>query len=157
MEGAPVTRLQTAGALLALAYFLKRKQGDAPLAYRNGVPVSVELVAIDDQGHLLHAPAAAAFTAMRAAAAKVGVPMVVESAFRTMEQQTALWVDYMNGKRKDPVGAPGYSNHQNGVAVDVKTDRGRNATYAWLRANADAFGFVENVTGEPWHWEFRHG
>lgn len=142
-------------ALFALAYFAKRKPGSAPQAWRNGKPVDVQLMAIDDKGNMLEVRAATAFIAMRAAAAAAGVPMVVESAFRTMEQQTLLWTAYMSGERTDPTAAPGYSPHQNGVAVDVTTARGTNATYHWLVRNAHLFGFKATVASEPWHWEHR--
>jgi hypothetical protein len=42
---------------------------------------------------------------------------------------------------------PGYSNHQNGRAVDVSTS-------SWLFANAAKFGFVRTVPSEDWHWEY---
>lgn len=148
-----MTPLETA-ALAALVLYARRKD-IPPQAYKNGKPLDVRLVAIDDKGHLLSERAAAKFVEMRAAAAKVGIALVVESAFRTMEQQTALWVAYQKGERTDVVGQPGYSNHQAGDAVDLTTARGTNAAYAWLRSNAHLFGFYETVRSEPWHWEHR--
>lgn len=70
------------------------------------------------------------------------------------------------------IAAPGYSNHQNGIAIDFwqKREKGHdianssdNASRArwrgtwfhkWLKANASAFGFQPLAT-EEWHWEFR--
>ncbi|MBB4980489.1 M15 family metallopeptidase [Streptomyces nymphaeiformis] len=72
----------------------------------------------------------------------------------------------------DKIAAPGYSNHQNGIAIDFLQERDRghgiaNSTgkravrrwrstwfYGWLRANAHRFGFGPLAT-EPWHWIFR--
>jgi murein DD-endopeptidase MepM/ murein hydrolase activator NlpD/LAS superfamily LD-carboxypeptidase LdcB len=71
------------------------------------------------------------------------------------------------------VAAPGYSLHNNGLAVDFTT-RDNNRTlgansqpanirrwrqswfYQWLTANASRYGFRENDSiNEPWHWEYR--
>ena len=27
--------------------------------------------------------------------------------------------------------------------------------YAWMRANAGKYGFIENVPREPWHWAYK--
>lgn len=145
---------ETAAAVFALAWFAKRKTL-APQAWKNGKPIDVRLVQVDDAGHLLAEAPAQAFTAMRSAAAAEGVSLVVESAFRTMEQQTLLWTAYKNGERTEVVGTPGYSNHQSGEAVDLVTDRGTNVAYQWLRANASHFNFRDTVASEPWHWEHR--
>lgn len=144
---------ETGAALFALAYFAKRSKAP-PQAWRNGKPVDVQLVQVDDQGHLLEANAAGEFIRMRSAAAAAGVALIITSAFRTMEQQTALWVAYKNGERVDVAAAPGYSNHQSGVDVDLETARGTNAAYEWLQRNAHLYGFKETVRGEPWHWEY---
>jgi LAS superfamily LD-carboxypeptidase LdcB len=68
------------------------------------------------------------------------------------------------------VGAPGFSNHQRGTAIDFAQVRRighriRNSTagewpsrwraswfHHWLIANAGSFGFVP-YPKEPWHWE----
>lgn len=148
-----LTGIDAAAALLALAYFAKKKLNGAPQAYENGRPVSVTLVPIDDRGHLLEQSAAADFMRMRDAAAAVGISLIVNSAFRSMEEQTALWVAYKNGDRSDVAAPPGYSNHQNGRDVDLETARGTNAAYEWLLINAHLFNFKATVSTEPWHWE----
>jgi LAS superfamily LD-carboxypeptidase LdcB len=150
-----VNALETAAAVFALAYFARRKAGAPPQAFKNGKAIDVELVQIDELGHLLEFRAAQAFATMREAAARDGVALVVESAFRTMEQQTLLWVSYQRGERSDVVGPPGYSNHQSGEAVDVTTARGTNAAFDWLTRNAHLYSFRRTVASEPWHWEFR--
>ncbi|MDF2440370.1 MAG: hypothetical protein JWN98_1354 [Abditibacteriota bacterium] len=77
------------------------------------------------------------------------------------------------------VAAPGFSNHQGGIAVDfalllqpdpeqpaASTEKELGASMAqvdpwkeswfwhWLKARAGEFGFVE-YEPEPWHWEFK--
>jgi LAS superfamily LD-carboxypeptidase LdcB len=76
-------------------------------------------------------------------------------------QETAQWI-----------GAPGFSNHNAGIAIDFKQARTRNSTirnsstrtelarwrktwfYDWLVANAANYGF-QPYAKEPWHWEYR--
>lgn len=71
------------------------------------------------------------------------------------------------------VAAPGYSLHNNGLAIDFSTREGNHTLgassrpvnvqrwrqswfYQWLRANASRYGFAENISiSEPWHWEYR--
>ncbi|MFB7512189.1 M15 family metallopeptidase [Streptomyces sp. NPDC056144] len=70
------------------------------------------------------------------------------------------------------IAAPGYSNHQNGIAIDFLQVRGRgfalsNSTgaravkrwhatwfFRWLQSHAHRFGFVP-YDREPWHWVYR--
>jgi len=72
------------------------------------------------------------------------------------------------------IATPGYSNHNKGLAIDIKNkDNGRwirNSTrpqhvrawrnswlWTWLTSNAHRFYFYQNTNiNEPWHWEFRH-
>ena len=71
------------------------------------------------------------------------------------------------------VGAPGYSLHNNGLAVDFKNiekgKRYRNSTrrsatkawrtswfWQWLQTNASRYRYFQNTSiDEPWHWEYR--
>lgn len=150
--------------MAGLAYFavaavavaaMKRRASSADLVgYVKGQPVALALSAIDAAGHLLRTDAANSFVTMRAAAERDGVQLVVESGFRTMGQQQALWEAYQRGERADVVAQPGWSNHQSGVAVDVVTERGTNAAYGWLLQHAATFGFRRTVGSEPWHWEY---
>lgn len=60
---------------------------------------------------------------------------------------------------------PGQSNHGWALAVDTGTERDgdpgteslNDATIAWLRANADRFGFSWEVQTEPWHLRYYRG
>jgi LAS superfamily LD-carboxypeptidase LdcB len=68
------------------------------------------------------------------------------------------------------LGAPGFSLHNNGLAIDFGTregarDLGANTSqrtpwraswlFGWLSAHANALGFFQNTSiDEPWHWEY---
>jgi D-alanyl-D-alanine carboxypeptidase-like protein len=76
------------------------------------------------------------------------------------------------GKR---LAAPGYSLHNNGLAVDFTTvesghELGPSSSqkslgdwklswlWQWLGGNAATYGFFQNTSiNEPWHWEYRRG
>lgn len=105
-------------------------------------------------GKLLRTDAASAFQAMRAAAQRDGYPLVVASAWRSNEQQQALRQAYLEG-RGNLAAEPGYSNHQGGISLDIEVRRSyTDPTYLWLKQNAGRFGFVNDVSGEPWHWTY---
>lgn len=50
-----------------------------------------------------------------------------------------------------PTGKPGYSNHQNGDAVDFNVPID---TYRWMVKNAIRYGWVRTVLSERWHWQY---
>ena len=72
------------------------------------------------------------------------------------------------------IAAPGYSNHQGGIAVDFSQERKKgyaignksdDATrrrwrdswfHRWLKTNAATYGF-QPIPTEEWHWEYRRG
>ncbi|MES1909310.1 MAG: hypothetical protein MHM6MM_002069 [Cercozoa sp. M6MM] len=89
--------------------------------------------------------------------------LTITSGFRTMDEQEYFYRCYMikqhfgvnkcnNGNL---AGRPGYSNHQNGKALDISVSNSN--IYRWLTRNAQHFGFVRTVPSETWHWEFRPG
>ena len=45
--------------------------------------------------------------------------------------------------------APGTSNHNLGIAIDVANANGK--ILEWLLANADDYGFTWELQEEPWH------
>lgn len=51
-----------------------------------------------------------------------GVPLLVNSAYRTIAQQMLLYNDRANNS--NPVAPPGASNHQTGLAIDIEDPRG---------------------------------
>lgn len=119
--------------------------------YGNGrVPRSM-LTLIGIGQHRLWAPAAEAFTAMRAAAAADGVSLSVTDSYRSYEQQVALAQEKGLTQNGGWAATPGTSEHGWGLAVDVDVDtRGLD----WLKANGATYGWVMRMTREPWHWEF---
>lgn len=112
---------------------------------------------------------------MTAAARAKGVRIVVSSAYRSYAEQRALLARKIReygseAKARRYVAAPGRSEHQTGLAVDLwdgvtwglavrNTRTGR-----WLWRHAWRYGFVlrytngkEKVTGyafEPWHYRY---
>ncbi|MCF2146268.1 M15 family metallopeptidase [Desmonostoc muscorum LEGE 12446] len=80
-------------------------------------------------------------------------------------------VAYLAGYISSLVAAPGYSLHNNGLAVDLGTrDKGVNLgasksqrqpwrqswLFGWLTVNASQFNYYQNTSiDEPWHWEYR--
>lgn len=135
---------------------LNRKTLEA--AYENGAELG-RIVLDYVQGFPVEREMAKSLRAMIDAAANDGVALVVDSAFRTMAEQTKLYAEHVAGTRNDPVARPGYSKHQNGRAVDIQVHRSTSSDeYRWLAANAAAYGF-SNVgahfsSPEFWHWEW---
>ncbi len=120
------------------------------VGYFRGQPFDLELAPIG-QGFYLSKPAAQAFNQMAADALAQGVSFTIDSAFRTMDEQTDLKTRL---GAVEPVAVPGWSNHQSGTAVDIDSANGTNAAFQWLTANASTYGFSRTVPAEPWHWDF---
>lgn len=99
------------------------------------------------QGKQMRPDVAIAFDRMYAAAAKAGVSLVINSAYRSNAEQAALFA-----KHPDPkwVAPPGKSLHRLGTELDL----GPPGAYGWLAANAKRFGFVQRYSWEPWHYGF---
>jgi zinc D-Ala-D-Ala carboxypeptidase len=124
----------------------------------------------------LEASAFAAWTAMKAAAARDGIELQLVSAFRSIGYQRDLIQRKL--ARGDSIAAilavnaaPGYSEHHSGRALDIgtpgfvhlETEFETSPAFAWLTAHAARFGFHmsfprDNPYGvqyEPWHWCYR--
>lgn len=112
-------------------------------------------------------------------ALKNGVDLVVRSGYRSEEEQKRLMLDKIsefeekgyNGTeaKKEAlkwVSAPGTSEHQLGIAVDINAENRTtdNTAYTWLAENSYKYGFVlrypsdkSDITGisyEPWHFRY---
>jgi len=133
-------------------------------AYVNGKPSQITVVPVGN-GQYLRADAADAYKRMEAAARKAGINISPGSGFRDMKQQQYLWNGYQAKLRGEKwaqgfnkAARPGFSNHQNGIAMDVEgTHKSyKSAAYQWLAKHAKEYGFVNDVSGEPWHWTFRN-
>ena len=106
----------------------------------------------------------------KASKEEIGIRLLPTTAFRDYNFQNTLYTNYKN---KDGVEAadtysarPGYSDHQTGLAVDLKNPERSNvrlsdSDYEWLHNNAYKYGFIirfpkgkEFITGyqfENWH------
>ena len=142
-----------------------------------GQAASADLVEVGS-GQRLHRDAARELMAMLEAARSAGVDLVVLSAFRSVDQQKALFFDVksernQSARERARVSAPpGYSEHSTGYAVDLgdASAPGTNLAesfqdtdaFRWLQANAHRFHFTlsfppdnpQGVSYEPWHWRF---
>lgn len=123
--------------------------------YHKGNELEVTLKSVGG-AHELRTDAADAFLAMQAAAKADGVDLVVVSAFRDMAKQTQLFDLYKAG-RGNLAAAPGWSNHQEGLSVDLDTRSYVSAPFRWLWSNASRYGFKNNVLTEHWHWTWMPG
>ncbi|MEI6419212.1 MAG: M15 family metallopeptidase, partial [Sphingomonadales bacterium] len=120
----------------------------------------IDLIQIVGTGYeieTISAAVVAPFLAMVAAARAVGRDIRLNSGFRTYAEQRHLRDGY---DRKLPgfnlAAKPGFSNHQNGIAVDLDVKPGEgNPNYEWLTREATGFGFLRTVSSETWHWEYR--
>ncbi len=132
--------------------------------------------------------------------AGVKVTAGLSSAYRSASKQASLWQSYFpdyyhetaayreglpggaHGEKaiaylaryiRPKVAIPGYSNHQNGIAVDLLNvedgkkvlnrtkspypDKWRESwLWDWLTIHANNYGFFQNThINEPWHWEYK--
>lgn len=130
----------------------------------------------DGREHRVTPATAAAWLAMRDAAAAEGVILQLVSAFRSFDYQAELIRRRLaQGLSIEEIcrfsACPGYSEHHTGRAVDIDTPDNpglgesfeRTAAFAWLQRQAPARGFTMsyprgNAQGyvyEPWHWFFQ--
>jgi D-alanyl-D-alanine carboxypeptidase len=70
---------------------------------------------------------------------------------------------YLAAYMADCVAAPGYSNHQDGLALDLGTRKGKGRLikvyegswfHDWLKVNANTYHF-KPLHSETWHWTYR--
>lgn len=115
---------------------------------------------IDSQGrHRFAARAQPALEALLAAARSEGHPIFADSAFRSYEEQAALFQSISEVGRS---ALPGHSEHQIGTAMDFGYSEEGDAV--WLAERAREFGFAlsypnykQKTTGfryEPWHFRY---
>jgi len=105
------------------------------------------------------------YVKMHNAASNQGLRLIVETSYRTFEQQENIY--RYSG---DLAARPGFSEHQTGLALDIKTDKVSDSNFesseefTWLKNNAYKYGFIlrypkgkEKITGikyEPWHYRY---
>lgn len=128
------------------------------------------------QGYLVSNKIYSKLVAMFSAASAAGRPLSLTSTYRSYSDQVVTYNNWVavNGSTAaaDTVSArPGYSEHQTGLAMDIKAAGGAGLEsfastqqYTWMKNNAYKYGFVqryqsgyESITGysaEPWHWRY---
>lgn len=139
-----------------------------------------DLIAIgkDVEGRVRHlrSSAASAWKSMVDAASKEEVVLQFVSAYRSAEYQAKLIQRCLDRGEimtdiLSRIAAPGFSEHQSGLALDVTTpgyapveeEFDTSDAFDWLQENASRFDFVmsfpkDNPHGiiyEPWHWCYR--
>ncbi len=106
------------------------------------------------------------YVSMWNAANKEGLRLLVNSSYRTFEDQQNEY-DMSND---DYASRPGFSEHQTGLALDIVTDDiignefENTDEFKWLQENAHLYGFIlrypkdkEYITGynyESWHYRY---
>ena len=118
--------------------------------YGNGKIPAAALTEIGG-GHRLWEPAAQGFKRMMAAAEAAGITIGVTDSYRSYEQQVDLAERKGLYSQGGLAATPGTSNHGWGKSLDLDLDP---QAQTWMRANAEKFGFVEDVPREPWHWTY---
>jgi D-alanyl-D-alanine carboxypeptidase len=124
----------------------------------------------------LHVDAARAWRHLRESALRDGVVLEAISGYRSHDYQLGIFErKRARGLTLDEIlavnAAPGYSEHHSGLALDIgapdeppaEESFERTPAFAWLRENAQGFGFAmsyprnnpHGIVYEPWHWCWR--
>lgn len=96
-----------------------------------------------------------AFLDLRQKMAARGVTISLNSGFRTQAEQEYFWNCYQTGRCNNGnlAARPGYSNHQNGRAVDISI-----SNHTRFRQVLGELGLTSRwrntVASERWHWEY---
>jgi len=126
----------------------------------NGQIPSSELCTLWDGHTQVRADAAVALAELNKAYQAVwGEPLCITDGFRSYSQQVAT-----KAAKGYLAAVPGTSNHGWGLAVDICAESYAGSRWAWLAANAPAFGWDNpdwarpgGSKYEPWHWEYTAG
>ena len=140
----------------------------------NPIPDDYEMNLVPVGNYKMDATCAGAMEEMMEAAKKDGVTLKINNTYRSKKTQQSMWetrrVKYMGQgmtlEEADAyigrsVAVPGTSEHQTGLAVDIK---GSQKVYDWLAQNSWKYGFILrypddkiDITGiifEPWHFRY---
>lgn len=143
-----------------------------PLRY-----IAPDLVYYPGTNFVLRRQVSANLQGLFAASRNAGAPLAVVSAYRSYDEQAALYNHYVSiygQATADTISArPGHSEHQTGLAVDVGNANGSCGLGAcfgdtpggrWVAQNAHRYGFIvrypngyQSTTGytyEPWHLRY---
>ena len=137
---------------------VKYKNGEIPenkLRVINNASKYKGDITSDDGRIRLYEKASLALDRLIIAAEQAKIPIKINSAYRTYDDQVRVRAQYPNDSAK-----PGTSNHGFGVAVDFSTPglkriKQGDKLYDWLVAgNGAKFGF-KRIASETWHWEYQ--
>ncbi|WP_067497740.1 D-alanyl-D-alanine carboxypeptidase family protein [Actinoplanes sp. TFC3] len=152
-QSSNTTSTAATAATAAKSYTLNSKGIPTELAaYGNGKIPAGALEKVGNTNHKLWAPAAENLNRMMQDAKAQGVTIGITDSYRPYEEQVDL------AKRKGLysqgglAAKPGTSEHGWGMATDLDLNA---KALTWVRANADKYGFVENVPRESWHWAYK--
>ena len=115
-----------------------------------------------------------AFIKMFKSAKNENLTLIINSSFRSYEDQEEIYNYYKNLKGEDYANSiaakAGFSEHQTGLAIDIQTYGSTSKTFEefdefkWLQDNAYKYGFIlrypkdkEYITGydyESWHYRY---
>ncbi len=116
--------------------------------------------------------AVVAFKNMYEAAKKEGLGLVINSSYRSYQDQENIcntFKDlYGEGYVTKYVALPGFSEHQTGLAFDIGSTSSKvfaeSKEYEWMKENAYKYGFISRFTkanayitgfrSEPWHYRY---
>lgn len=126
----------------------------------------------DGEEYRANREAVAALIQLFEAAKLDGLEMVVNSAYRSYDDQVGIMEFYRkwygDSYVEKYVAKPGFSEHQTGLAFDVGSTTENvfadSEEYKWMQENAYKYGFImrfykkgETITGfrsEPWHYRY---
>jgi len=138
----------------------------------NMIKVSNQYSFGDDQ--LLTKDTLDAFIEMFNEAKKENLTLIINSSFRSFEDQEEIYNYYLNIKGEEETNKmaakPGFSEHQTGLSIDIQTYGSSTKNFEefdefkWLQNNAYKYGFIlrypkgkEYITGyeyESWHYRY---
>lgn len=142
--------------------------------YNSDNMVSVSKTYSYGENQMLTSDTYNAFLNMYNDAKKEDLTLIINSSFRSYEEQEEIYNDYKNTRGEDYANTiaakPGFSEHQTGMAIDIQTYGSRASTFEefdefkWLQENAYKYGFIlrypkdkEYLTGyeyESWHYRY---
>ena len=127
------------------------------------------------EGHQIRSVVYDAFIGMWNQANNDGIYLIINSSYRTYEEQQQVYDSYKDSRGTtyaDSIAArPGYSEHQTGLSLDIFSTEYTTTSnfkgspaHEWLVNNAYKYGFIqryqedtEELTGfaeEAWHWRY---
>lgn len=122
------------------------------LVYGNGrIPAEALSEVSGTGGHRLWPPAARSLESLLAAAQADGITIGVTDSYRPYEVQVDLVARKGLYSQGGLAATPGTSDHGWGIATDLALSA---QALEWMRSHAAAFGYVEDVPRETWHWAY---